>query len=75
MDTNILDVAAYSRTQMKLDIHELMDPSLRKPLTGANCQLKFPHQCKLHGGQTKGDWKSVYGDKEFTHAPGAHGGH
>jgi hypothetical protein len=31
MDTGIVDVAAYSRRQMQLDIHELMNPKLRKP--------------------------------------------
>ncbi|MBI3318145.1 MAG: NADH-quinone oxidoreductase subunit I [Candidatus Omnitrophica bacterium] len=59
MDTNILDVAAYSRDAMKLDIHELMNPKLRKPV--AQCTLKFPHQCALHGGSMRGDWESVYG--------------
>jgi NADH-quinone oxidoreductase subunit I len=48
MDTGIVDVAAYSREAMKLDIHELMNPSLRKPI-GA-CQLQFPHQCRLADG-------------------------
>jgi NADH-quinone oxidoreductase subunit I len=60
MDTGILDVAAYSREEMKLDMHELMDPGLRKPV--AECSLKFPHQCRLTGGQMKGDWHQVYGD-------------
>jgi NADH-quinone oxidoreductase subunit I len=60
MDTGILDVAAYSREEMKLDIHELMDPGLRKPLT--ECRLKFPHQCQLAGGQMKGSWSGVYGE-------------
>src|SRR4029453_5534269 len=32
MDTGILDVAAYSRDEMKLDIHELMNPAWRKPV-------------------------------------------
>ena len=45
MDTGILDVAAYSREEMQLDIHELMDPKLRKPIK--ECSLKFPHQCRL----------------------------
>jgi NADH-quinone oxidoreductase subunit I len=45
MDTGIVDVAAYSRQAMKLDIHELMNPALRKPI-GA-CTLPFPHQCRL----------------------------
>ena len=61
MDTNILDVAAYSRDAMKLDIHELMDPTLRKPVEACNCNLKFPHECKLSGGQMKGGWNEVYG--------------
>ena len=60
MDTNILDVAAYSREGMKLDIHELMDPRLRKPV--AECSLKFPHACRVEGGGMKGDWKEIYGD-------------
>ena len=30
MDTGILDVASYSREAMRLDIHELMNPKLRK---------------------------------------------
>ena len=46
MDTEILDIAAYSRQAMKLDIHELMDPALRKPVP--ECTLKFPHQCRVH---------------------------
>jgi len=50
MDTGIIDVAAYSRDAMKLDIHELMNPSLRKPLT--ECMLEFPHQCRLASGET-----------------------
>ena len=60
MDTGILDVAAYSRDQMKLDIHELMDPRLRKPV--GDCRLKFPHQCRLDGGRMKGDWDGIYGE-------------
>jgi NADH-quinone oxidoreductase subunit I len=51
MDTGILDVAAYSRDAMKLDIHELMDPALRKPVS--NCSLTFPHQCRVANGQLK----------------------
>ena len=54
MDTGIVDVAAYSRNEMKLDIHELMNPALRKPIGG--CSLEFPHQCRLTGGQMKGSW-------------------
>ena len=61
MDTDILDIAAYSRDAMKLDIHELMDPKIRKPVP--ECKLKFPHQCKLHGGKMEGSWGAVYGDK------------
>jgi NADH-quinone oxidoreductase subunit I len=49
MDTGILDVAAYSREAMRLDIHELMDPGLRKPIT--KCTLTFPHKCSLAGGE------------------------
>ncbi len=59
MDTGILDVAAYSRDEMKLDIHELMNPALRKPV--GECTLKFPHQCQQAGGEMRGDWKQVYG--------------
>jgi NADH-quinone oxidoreductase subunit I len=54
MDTGILDVAAYSREAMRLDIHELMDPGLRKPIS--HCNLKFPHKCELSGGEMKGSW-------------------
>jgi NADH-quinone oxidoreductase subunit I len=58
MDTGILDVSAYSRQEMKLDIHELMNPRLRKPV--ATCTLEFPHQCAVHGG-VHGSWDAVYG--------------
>ena len=61
MDTEILDIAAYSRDAMKLDIHELMDPKLRKPVK--ECTLKFPHKCAIHGGEMKGSWDEVYGKK------------
>ena len=54
MDTGILDVAAYSREAMRLDIHELMNPALRKPVL--KCDLTFPHKCNLNGGQMKGSW-------------------
>lgn len=57
MDTGILDVAAYSRDGMKLDIHELMHPELRKPIGG--CHLEFPHHCSLADGQMKGSWDRV----------------
>jgi NADH-quinone oxidoreductase subunit I len=57
MDTGILDLAAYSREAMRLDIHELMDPELRKPLD--DCNLDFPHECEIHGGEMKGDWEAV----------------
>jgi len=40
MDTGILDVAAYSREAMRLDIHDLMNHGLRKPVS--ECNLKFP---------------------------------
>ena len=56
MDTGILDLAAYSREAMRLDIHELMDPSLRKPI--ADCSLDFPHQCESLGGKMKGSWRT-----------------
>jgi NADH-quinone oxidoreductase subunit I len=68
MDTGILDVAAYSRAEMKLDIHELMDPVLRKPV--GDCSLKFPHQCQLHDGQMRGAWNEVYGEASSHIAPG-----
>ncbi len=58
MDTGILDLSAYSREAMRLDIHELMNPALRKPLDA--CSLDFPHQCALHEGNMKGSWKSVH---------------
>jgi len=58
MDTGILGVAAYSRDEMKLD--ELMDPRLRKPLGDA--RLKFPHECRLAVGQTKGSWNGIHGE-------------
>ena len=57
MDTGILDLAAYSREAMQLDIHELMNPELRKPL--GDCDLDFPHECEIHDGEMKGDWESV----------------
>jgi NADH-quinone oxidoreductase subunit I len=56
MDTGILDLAAYSREAMRLDIHELMNPELRKPLAG--CDLDFPHNCSTVGGELKGAWSS-----------------
>lgn len=39
---------------MRLDIHELMDPALRKPIS--DCSLDFPHKCELSGGEMKGSW-------------------
>ena len=57
MDTGILDLAAYSREAMQLDIHELMNPELRKPI--GDCDLDFPHTCEIHDGEMKGDWESV----------------
>jgi hypothetical protein len=54
MDTGIVDVSAYSRNEMKLDIHELMNPALRKPVE--NCGLRFPHQCRVSGEAMKGSW-------------------
>jgi NADH-quinone oxidoreductase subunit I len=57
MDTGIVDVAAYSRNEMKLDIHELMNPALRKPVV--DCSLEFPHQCRVTGGQMKGSWPAA----------------
>ncbi len=69
MDTEILDIAAYSRDAMKLDIHELMDPRLRKPV--AACSLKFPHQCRIHGGRPPGQPAPVKGSWEAVYGPGA----
>jgi len=57
MDTGILDLAAYSREAMRLDIHELMDPQLRKPIS--DCSLEFPHICASADGEMKGGWDSV----------------
>jgi NADH-quinone oxidoreductase subunit I len=56
MDTGILDVAAYSRAAMRLDIHELMNPGLRKPIL--RCDLTFPHKCSLAGGEMSGSWEA-----------------
>ena len=50
--------AAYSRDEMKLDIHELMNPRLRKPVK--ECSLKFPHECRIHGGKMEGSWNGIY---------------
>ncbi|PIQ82961.1 MAG: NADH-quinone oxidoreductase subunit I [Candidatus Omnitrophica bacterium CG11_big_fil_rev_8_21_14_0_20_64_10] len=71
MDTNILDVSAYSRDQMKLDIHELMNPTLRKPVP--ECDLKFPHKCALHDGKLTGSWERVYGPGEKLSRPADQG--
>ncbi|HJP00730.1 MAG TPA: NADH-quinone oxidoreductase subunit I [Planctomycetota bacterium] len=57
MDTGILDVAATSRDAMKLDIHELMNPELRKPI--ATCELEFPHTCSVHGDERRGSWEKT----------------
>jgi hypothetical protein len=57
MDTGILDLASYSREGMQLDIHQLMDPELRKPVT--ECSLDFPHQCEVTGGEMKGGWAQI----------------
>jgi len=54
MDTGILDLAAYSREEMRLDIHQLMDPSLRQPVS--DCTLEFPHLCGLVEEDMKGSW-------------------
>ncbi|MAG58910.1 MAG: NADH-quinone oxidoreductase subunit I [Planctomycetes bacterium] len=59
MDTGILDVASYSRDGMKLDIHQLLDPGLRKPI--ATCNLDFPHKCGVSGGEMKGSWNGSEG--------------
>jgi NADH-quinone oxidoreductase subunit I len=61
MDTGIVDVAAYSREAMKLDIHELMNPKLRKPIE--ECTLKFPHQCRIAGPEEmKGSWSESFAE-------------
>ena len=52
--------SAYSRNEMKLDIHELMNPALRKPIAQSSCNLKFPHECRLDGGHIKGSWNAIY---------------
>ena len=52
MDTGILDVAAYSRDEMKLDIHELMNPALRKPVGGVPAQV--PARVPGHGRDDEG---------------------
>ena len=57
MDTGILDLASFTREGMQLDIHQLMDPELRKPVT--DCNLDFPHQCQVTGGEMKGGWDQV----------------
>ena len=57
MDTGILDLASDTREGMRLDIHQLMDPELRKPV--ADCSLEFPHQCEVTGGEMKGSWDQV----------------
>ena len=59
MDTGILDVSAYSREAMQLDIHELMNPQLRKPIN--DCSLKFPHQCGISDGEMTGSWEAIKG--------------
>ncbi len=59
MDTGILDLAAYSREAMRLDIHELMNPKLRKPIT--DCRLVFPHLCEQNDGEMTGSWEEVDG--------------
>ena len=72
MDTGIVDVAAYSRKAMQLDIHELMNPRLRKPV--ADCSLAFPHQCRVTGGRMKGSWHvhETAGQPDAFRVPGAH---
>ena len=64
MDTGILDLSSYSREGMRLDIHELMNPALRKPID--SCNLDFPHLCKVHGGGMKGSWEAVSAAVEGT---------
>ncbi len=61
MDTGILDVAAFSREEMQLDIHELMDPKLRKPVK--ECSLDFPHEWQLSDGEMKGSWSGNGGSQ------------
>lgn len=71
MDTGILDVSSYSRDEMKLDIHELMNPELRKPV--ASCSLTFPHKCGVDGKEVKGDWEETYGPDGPHKQFGVHG--
>ena len=62
MDAGIFDLAAYSRAALQLDIHELMDPKLHKPIL--QCDREFPHKCEVSGGEMKGSWEEV--DKSQT---------
>ncbi len=59
-------MSAIFTITMKLDIHELMDPTLRKPIP--TCNLKFPHKCALHGNHMEGSWTAVYGPGKSTAA-------
>jgi hypothetical protein len=34
-----------------------MNPALRKPV--GECTLTFPHQCRIHGGGMRGDWRGL----------------
>ncbi len=59
MDTQILDIAAYSRAEMKLDMHELLNPELRKPVP--TCTLTFPHQCGVKDPASVGPEQPIHG--------------
>ena len=59
MDTQILDIAAYSRKEMKLDMHELLNPTLRKPV--ATCGLSFPHACGVKDPSAVGPEQPMHG--------------
>jgi NADH-quinone oxidoreductase subunit I len=68
MDTGILDLASYTREGMRLDIHQLMDPELRQPVS--DCSLDFPHQCTVTGEEMKGSWDLV--NKNAEEEPAGH---
>ena len=58
---NLIGHSAYSREEMQLDIHELINPQHRKPI--GDCSLNFPHQCELTDGEMKGSWEAVKGNR------------
>jgi hypothetical protein len=59
MDTGIVDVAAYSRRQMQLDIHELMNPKPGSPHRGELQPEVSPPVPPARW--VWGDWERVYG--------------